>query len=305
MAHERALAIITGASSGIGYEFAKLCAAEGYDLVIASDQAKIETVATELRSKGVNVESLQCDLANTDDVERLVTLVGVRPVDVLIANAGHSLGHAFLDQDWAKARHVVDTNITGTIYLVHAMGRRMRARGAGRILITGSQAGFIPGPFQAVYNGTKAFVNSFSFALREELRDSGVTVTCLMPGATETDVFVRAGMQDTLIAQTSKYDPALVASKGFHAMMAGDGDVAPGLQNKFITSVANVMPSGQLARMHRVLTEPGYKRRRQRNEMGLGSAFAIGACLFLTVAMVANRLAITTVEGAVKRPKQA
>jgi short-subunit dehydrogenase len=114
-------------------------------------------------------------------------------VDALLANAGHGLGHGFLDQDFREARHVIDTNITGTIYLIQKVGRDMRERGRGRILITGSIAGFMPGSFQAVYNGTKAFIDSFSFALRNELKDTEITVTCLMPGATETEFFERAG----------------------------------------------------------------------------------------------------------------
>src|SRR3546814_5827442 len=111
----------------------------------------------------------------------------LRPVDALLANAGRGLGHGFLDQDLDKAKQVVNLNIVGTISLIHKVGRQMRQRGQGKILITGSIAGFIPGSFQAVYNGTKAFVDSFSTALRNELKDTGVTVTCLMPGPTETE----------------------------------------------------------------------------------------------------------------------
>src|SRR6185369_7461256 len=109
---------------------------------------------------------------------------------------GHGLGGAFLDQQFVEAKHVVDTNIVGTIYLIHKVGNDMRSRGQGRILITGSIAGYTPGTFQAVYNGTKAFIDSFSWALRNELEGTGVSVTCLMPGATETEFFDRAGMQD-------------------------------------------------------------------------------------------------------------
>ena len=122
-------------------------------------------------------------------------------MDALLANAGHGLGKAFLDQDFDEVAHVIDTNITGTIYLIHKVGRDMRDRGKGRILITGSIAGFMPGTFQAVYNGTKAFIDSFSFALRDELKDTGVTVTCLMPGATDTEFFERADMLDTKVGR--------------------------------------------------------------------------------------------------------
>jgi short-subunit dehydrogenase len=174
-----------------------------------------------------------------------------------MANAGHGLGHAFLDQDFEEARHVVDTNVTGTIYLLHKVGRDMRARRRGRILITGSIAGFIPGTYQAVYNATKAFMDSFSFALRAELKESGVTVTCLMPGATDTNFFARADMLDTKVGAGKKDDPAEVAKAGFAAMLKGEGDVVTGLKNKLSTSMAAVTPSGLLAEQHRKMAEPG------------------------------------------------
>jgi uncharacterized protein len=178
-------------------------------------------------------------------------------VDALLANAGHGLGRAFLDQDFNEAQHVINTNITGTIHLIHKVGRDMRGRGQGRILITGSIAGYMPGPFSAVYNGTKAFINSFSFALRNELKDTDVTVTCLMPGATETEFFERADEMDTKIGTQEKDDPADVARDGFDAMMKGEADVVSGWKNKLQTTMANVMPSGVLAEQHRKKTEPG------------------------------------------------
>jgi short-subunit dehydrogenase len=155
------------------------------------------------------------------------------------------------------AKLVIDTNITGTVYLIHKVGNDMRRRNAGRILITGSIAGFIPGSFQAVYNGTKAFLDSFSFALREELRDTKLTVTCLMPGATETKFFERAGMMDTNVGTAKKDDAADVAKAGFNAMMRGEGDIVTGLKNKVQSAVANVMPAGVLAKQHRRMAEPG------------------------------------------------
>src|SRR3954452_15496452 len=181
----RPFAIVTGASAGIGYELAKLCAQNGFDLLIAADQAKIDQAAQELRAIGAEVNTVEADLATSEGVDKLYAATNGRPVDALLANAGHGLGHGFLDQDFEEARHVIDTNITGTVYLIQKVGRDMRERGQGRILITGSIAGFMPGSFQAVYNGTKAFIDSFSFARRNELKDANVTVTCLMPGATE------------------------------------------------------------------------------------------------------------------------
>src|SRR3954468_22989303 len=196
---QRPLAIVTGASSGIGFYLAQECAENGYDLLIAADSPELESAAERLRGFGVNVETVETDLATIDGVDQLYAAAKGRPIAILLANAGHGLGHAFLDQDFNEARHVIDTNVTGTIYLVHKIGREMRARGEGRILFTGSIAGFMPGTYQAVYNATKAFIDSFSFALRAELKDSGVSVTCLMPGATDTDFFARADMLDTKV----------------------------------------------------------------------------------------------------------
>ena len=251
------LAMITGASSGIGYELAKICARDGFDLVIAADSEDILKAAADLRALGSSVEAVEADLATEEGVDRLCAVCQGRPVDALFANPGHGLGHGFLDQEFEEARHVIDTNVTGTIYLIQRVGRDMRARGQGRILITGSIAGFMPGTFNAVYNGTKAFIDSFSFALRNELKDTGVTVKCLMPGATETEFFERAGMTETKVGQEEKDDPAEVAKTGFDAMMAGKGDVVSGWKNKLQSAIANVTPAGVLAERHRKMAEPG------------------------------------------------
>jgi short-subunit dehydrogenase len=253
----RPLAIVTGASAGIGYELARLCAENDFDLVIAADQAKIHDAGRDFRALGAQVEAVEADLATMEGVERLYAAAEGRSVDALIANAGHGLGKGFLDQDFDAVRHVIDTNITGTIYLIQKVGRDMRTGGQGRILIVGSIAGFTPGTYQAVYNGTKAFIDSFSFALRHEIKDSGVTVTCLMPGATETEFFERADMLDTQVGQSKKDDPADVAKTGFDAMMRGDGDVVSGWKNKLQTAIASVTPAGILAEQHRKQAEPG------------------------------------------------
>lgn len=262
MDQTRPLAIVTGASAGIGYELAVLCAQDGYDLVVAADDAKIQQAATELRAHGGNVEAVQADLATTEGVDALVAATQGRPVEALLANAGHGLGKGFLDQDFQDARHVVDTNVTGTLYLIHTVGRQMRQRGRGRILITGSIAGYMPGAFQAVYNGTKAFIDSFAGALREELRDTGVTVTLLMPGATETEFFDRAGLQDTKVGSSKKDDPAMVAKVGYQAMRRGQGDVVSGFKNKVQSTVANLTPGNLMAAQHRKMAEPGSGRPR-------------------------------------------
>jgi uncharacterized protein len=253
----RPLAIVTGASSGIGFELASICAREGFDLVVAADRPEIRQVADQFRGLGSQVTVVEADLSTRVGTDQVLAGAAGRPVDALLANAGHGLGGAFLDQTFDNIRHVIDTNVTGMLYLVHRIGSDMRARRQGRILLTGSIAGFIPGTYQAVYNGTKAFVDSFSFALRAELKDSGVTVTCLMPGATETDFFERADMLDTKVAQSKKDDPADVARVGFDAMMRGDGDVVSGWKNKLQSAIANVTPAGRLAEQHRKMAEPG------------------------------------------------
>ena len=255
--HDRPLAIVTGASTGIGYELARCCAQNGFDLLIAADETQIEEAAVELRTYGGAVDAIIADLATRQGVDELCEAARGRPVAALLANAGRGLGKGFLDQQFDEVRRVVDTNITGTIDLVQRVGRDMRARNEGRILITGSIAGFMPGSFQAVYSGTKAFLNSFSFALRNELQDTGVTVTCLMPGATETEFFERADMMDTQVGQADKDDPAAVAKSGFEAMMKGSGDVVTGWKNKLQTTIANVLPAGVLAEQHRRMAEPG------------------------------------------------
>lgn len=251
------IAIVTGASTGIGRELAKEAARHGYDLLIAADEPEIEEAATELRGLGVKVEAVQADLSTTEGVDKLLAAAGGRTVEALMANAGRGLGKGFLDQDWNEVRGVVDTNITGTIYLIHKVGQAMRARNAGKILITGSIAGFMPGSFQAVYNGTKSFLNSFSWAIHNELKDTGVTVTCLMPGPTETEFFERGHLMDTEVGQAKKDDPAMVAKTGFEAMLRGDGDVVAGWKNKLQSAVANVLPAAVTAEMHRGMAEPG------------------------------------------------
>ncbi|MEN3288951.1 MAG: uncharacterized protein V7634_3251 [Bradyrhizobium sp.] len=257
MASNGQFAIVTGASTGIGLELARCCAKDGFDLLIAADEPEIEQAAASLRASGVKVESVQADLATSEGVDKLYAAAAGRPVDALLANAGRGLGRAFLDQDLNEVRRVINTNVTGTVELIHKVGNDMRRRNAGRILITGSIAGFIPGSFQAIYNGSKSFLNSFSFAIREELRDTKVTVTCLMPGPTDTEFFERADMMDTKVG-TDQKDPADdVAKQGFDAMMAGEGDVVTGLKNKVQTTVANVTPAGALAKQHRGMAEPG------------------------------------------------
>ena len=259
--YRKQLAVVTGASTGIGYELAKCCAEDGFELIVVADESKIWQAADDFRALGADVTALEADLATTEGVDKLFDTVGDRQVDALLANAGRGLGHAFLDQDWSDVRRVIDTNVTGTVYLTHKFARDMQRRQRGKILFTGSIAGFIPGAFSAVYNGTKAFIDSFAYAIRNELKDSGVTVTLLMPGATETEFFERAEMLDTSVGQSEKDNAADVARVGYEAMMSGEADVVAGWKNKLLSTVANVTPAEMLAEQHRKQAEPGSARK--------------------------------------------
>jgi len=253
----RQFAIVTGASSGIGLELAKCCANAGFDLLVAADEPQIEEAAHLLRSSGINVNAVQLDLATPNGVQELLAAADGRPVDLLLANAGRGLGHAFVDQPWEAIRFVIDTNVTGTVHLIHRVARQMCSRNSGRILITGSIAGFMPGTYQAVYNASKAFLDSFAFALRAELKDTGVSVTCLMPGATETEFFERADMLDTKVGAGKKQAPEEVAKLGFDALMRGDAEVITGWQNKLRAAISHLMPATLAAEQHRSMAEPG------------------------------------------------
>lgn len=243
-------AIITGASRGIGLELAKLAVADGYEVLGAADRPFEEDLG---------IETLEVDLSTFDGVDQLLRQVGGRQVDLLCANAGHGLGHAFLDQDPADWKHVVDTNIVGTIYLLQKVLPDMVARNDGKVLVTGSIAGYIPGSFQAVYNSTKSFVDSFMAALRNELKDAdGVTLSTLMPGPVDTDFFARGDMLDTKVgSDPNKSDPADVAKDGWNAVMGGKASVFSGWKTKIQGITANITPESVLAQQHRNMAEPG------------------------------------------------
>jgi short-subunit dehydrogenase len=249
------LAVITGASSGIGLELARLAASEGYDLILASDTPQVDSGAG--LSGGGEVRSVEADLSTSEGVRQLIEAIGGREVDVLIANAGHGLGNDFLSQPVEEWRHVIDTNITGTLLLIQPVAKAMTVRGEGRILITGSIAGHVPAAFQAVYHASKAFIDSFAAALGNELKDTGVTVTCLKPGATETEFFTRAGMEDTKVGQSKKASAADVARTGWEAMKKGEQSVVHGLMNKAQVLAAGILPESVSAEQGRKMNEPG------------------------------------------------
>lgn len=251
------LAVITGASTGIGRELAKIAADEGYDLVLVADEPTIDAAAGEIRASGVSVEAVEADLASFEGNDRLLAAVGDRRIDILIANAGRGLGHAFVTQSPDDWRRVIDTNVTGTTYLLQKVAQRMVTQGEGRILIVGSIAGLIPGSYQAVYNGTKAYLDSFSYALREELKDTGVGVTVLMPGPTDTEFFRRANMLDTPVGKDDgKEDPAKTARNGWEAMMDGSAHVVSGAKNKIQAALSHLTPDTMLAKQHTKMAKP-------------------------------------------------
>jgi short-subunit dehydrogenase len=254
----RPLAVVTGASSGIGYELAKCAAEHGYDLIVAAD-TPLDDAVLDFKSLGAQVTSIQVDLATTEGTQKLIDAIGGRDVEALMANAGHGLGGSFLQQKLEDILHVINTNITGTVHLIQHVARGMVARAKGRILITGSIAGFQPGSFHAVYNGSKAFIDSFSLALRNELKGTEVTVSCLMPGPTDTEFFERANMETTKVANDPKMmmQPEDVARIGFQAMLKGEADVVAGVRNKLQVAMSKVMPAQATAQMHRKLAEPG------------------------------------------------
>ncbi|AIJ25704.1 SDR family NAD(P)-dependent oxidoreductase [Amycolatopsis methanolica] len=256
----RPLAVVTGASTGIGRELAKQFASHGYDLVIAAENAELDHAQRELLALGAQVLGVRGDLASYDGVENLVAAVASvdRPLAALAVNAGVGVGGAFVDGSLRDELNVVHLNVTSAVHLARRLLPGMVEQAAGRVLFTSSVAAMTPGPFQAVYSASKAFLASFAEALREELKDSGVTVTALLPGPTDTEFFERAGMTDTKIAQGPKDDPAEVAEQGFAAMMAGkDKVVAGSARNKVQAAAARAVPDTVKAAMHRRMAQPG------------------------------------------------
>lgn len=253
------LAVVTGASTGIGFELASIAAEQGYDLIVVADEPLIDAAAQDFRLKGNDVIAVEADLATFDGVDTLLAAANGRTIDLLCANAGIARGGPFLEESVQDWRHTIDTNITGTIYLIQRVLNDMVSRGDGKILVTGSIAGYIPGAFNAVYNGTKAFIDNWTEALRNEIKDvEGVVLTTLMPGATDTEFFARADMLDTNVGQSDKKDdPAKVAKDGWDALMAGKGHIVSGLHNKAQVLAAGVVPQATLAGAHRKMAEPG------------------------------------------------
>ncbi|MDB5664348.1 SDR family oxidoreductase [Cypionkella sp.] len=251
------LAVITGASSGIGLELARCAVADGCEIIICSDEDAIHSVEQDLRTRGAKVTAVLADLGTPEGIEELFAVVGDRQVDYMLANAGRGRGDAFLNQSEADIDEVLRVNVIGTTDLLHRTVRMMRATGEGRILITGSIAGWMPGSYQAVYNATKAYVDLLSWAIRNEVNDSDITVTCLMPGATDTEFFERAQMLDTPIGRDeTKDDPAMVAREGYAAMLDGRSGITTGFMNKVQSVLSGLIPDSILASRHRKMAKP-------------------------------------------------
>ncbi|MGW7053620.1 SDR family NAD(P)-dependent oxidoreductase [Streptomyces sp. NPDC054887] len=255
----RPLAVVTGASTGIGYELARQFAGHGFDLVLAAENAGIGAAADEMRDRGAVVHVVRTDLATREGTDRLLGAVAAtgRPVDAAALNAGIGQGGAFLDTGIEDEERVIDLNITSTVRLAKGLLPDMVARDQGRLLFTSSIAATVPGSFHAVYNATKSFVQSFAQALGDELRGTGVTVTSLMPGATETPFFHRAGLDDTRVGRQKKDDPQEVARQGFEALMAGRRKIVAGsVRTKAQGLVSRVVPDSLKAAAHRRAAEP-------------------------------------------------
>jgi short-subunit dehydrogenase len=252
-------AVVTGASSGIGLELALLFAGDGYDLLLCAEDDELEPAAARCRGAGVEVATFRTDLAEAEGVQSLYEAVVAtrRPVDAAALNAGVGQGGAFVDTEVSALLRVAQLNALSTMHLTRLLLADMVARGQGRLLLTSSIASTMPGPFQAVYNASKSFVQSLAEALQEELRDSAVTITSLMPGPTETEFFSRAGMDDTVMGQGPKDDAADVARQGYEALLAGkDRVVAASLLTKAQELGAKVLPDKLKAVVHRQIAEP-------------------------------------------------
>ena len=253
-------AVITGASSGIGYELAKQFAQNGFDLLIASAGDGINTAARDIEALGAAVQPVQVDLATHEGVHKLEAAIHAsgRPLDAIAINAGVGVSGRFIETDLSEELNMIDLNVISTVHLAKHVVKDMVARGSGRILFTASIAGTMPTPYEAIYGATKAFIRSFSQSLREELKDTGVSVTALMPGATETNFFHRAGADDTKLGTSKKDDAAEVAKEGYEALMAGkDHVVAGSFKNKVEAAAGYALPDPVVAKAHAASAKPG------------------------------------------------
>jgi short-subunit dehydrogenase len=255
----RPLAIITGASNGIGYQLALQLAQNGHDLVATGRSEKIFQAAEDFKRYGAEVTAVQADLSQPEEVERFwkeATALG-RPIAVAVINAGIGVGGAaFWNTDLDEELKLIDVNVTSVVHLAKRVVTHMQANQSGRILFTSSISATQPTPYETVYGPSRAFVFSFAESLREELKTEGVSVTALLPGATDSDFHARAGMGNTDIGRMKKNDRVLVAKQGYEAMMKGrdhvvGGDWATkraGFFNRFLTETYKAARQGRAAK---------------------------------------------------------
>jgi short-subunit dehydrogenase len=259
--NDRPLAVVTGASSGIGYELARELAEHGFDLLVVAENDEITKAPGHLERPGAQVTAMQVDLADPKEVDGFADRIKAmgRPVDVLALNAGIGVSGAFVrDTELADQLAVVDLNVRSTVHLAKLLLPDMVDRAQGRVLFTSSIAAAVPAPFQAVYHASKAFLQSFSQGLREELRGTGVSVTAVMPGPTDTNFFERAGMEDTKLGAGPKDSAAEVAKEAVEAMLAGKDHVITGsFRNKAQAVAGRVLPDRVLTAIQRRMSAPG------------------------------------------------
>ncbi len=257
----RPLSLVTGASSGIGYELARTLAEVGYDVVmVSSNREKLSQAAQNIRTEtpSARIEIVQADLTRADEVQKLYDCVQSlnRPVDIVAANAGVGVNGEFADTPLEDEIALINLNVTSQVHLVKLFTKDMLSRGGGDILITSSIAGIMPAPYMAVYAASKAFLRSFGEGIRQELKDRNVNVTVLMPGPTDTDFFDRADMNDTKVAQGSKQDAEEVAEAALKALSDSSDHVIPGLKNKVQATIAKMMSDPARAKMHGSMAKP-------------------------------------------------
>ena len=261
MEEKRHYAVVTGGTSGIGYELAKLLAKDEYNLVlVARDEEQLLHTSRELmREFGINVVTLSRDLFNPENaftVYREVIDRGIQ-TDILINDAGQGHYEQFVETDIRKELEIIQLNISSLVVLTKLFLKDMIARGKGKIMNLSSIASKAPGPWHSVYHATKAFVQSFTEAIHNEVKDSGVTVTALLPGVTATDFFNKADMLESKIVHEEKMDDAAtVAKDGYEALMKGDDMVISGMKNKMKVAMSNMVSDATAAEQMKKQQEP-------------------------------------------------